>query len=212
MYLSRLKLNPALRKTREVMIQPYTLHQAVYRAFPDKINGGPGRVLYRVDWNHRSETLSLIVQSENSPDWERADYLRECLIDREECNPFAPSVACGMCLRFRLRANPSVKKQAEDKKNGYRLGLLREEDQLKWLQKKAEESGFAVTTCRAAPEGIIHDERGHEVRGKLRHYAVIFEGVLKVIDPDLFLSTLGNGIGPAKGFGFGLLSVAPMKG
>jgi len=34
MYLSRLKLNPAVRKTRELMISPYQLHQAIYHAFP----------------------------------------------------------------------------------------------------------------------------------------------------------------------------------
>ena len=211
MYLSRLKLDTSIRKTCELMIQPYTLHQAVYRAFPDRADGGPGRVLYRIDMDRRSESISLIVQSEKSPDWERADYLRECLFDREECKSFTPSVAGGMCLRFRLRANPSVKRQAEGKKNGYRLGLLREEDQLQWLQRKADTSGFTLVNCRVIPEGIVRADKNLTDKDKVRHYGIVFEGVLKVIDPDQFLGTLGNGIGSAKGFGFGLLSVAPVK-
>ena len=72
MYLSRLKLNPATRKTRELMISPYQLHQAIYHAFPER--GGAGRVLYRIDENQRLGTISLLVQSEKEPDWQKAEY------------------------------------------------------------------------------------------------------------------------------------------
>lgn len=226
MYISRLKLNPSTRKTREILINPYMLHQAVYRAFPDKPDGGPGRVLYRVDENKLDGAISLIVQSEKVPDWTKAEYLGECLLEKARCKPFAPPIMGGQRLYFRLRANPSVKKQAEGKKNGYRLGLLREEDQLRWLHKKAEESGFSLVACRAMPEGIVRDEIGKKAEAssisgvsddlqipvRLRHYAVRFEGVLKVINPDLFAATLRNGIGSAKGFGFGLLSIALVRG
>jgi CRISPR system Cascade subunit CasE len=140
------------------------------------------------------------------------DYLGECLLEKAEFKPFTPRIMDGQRLYFCLRANPSVKKQAEGKKNGYRLGLLREEDQRKWLHKKAEESGFTVVTCQAMPEGIIHDEIGKGDKGKLRHYAVRFEGKLKVVNPDIFTAALSNGIGSAKGFGFGLLSVATVRG
>jgi len=211
MYLSRLKLNPSTRKTREMLINPYTLHQAVYRAFPDKADGGPGRVLYRIDQSERSGTVSLLVQSEKVPNWNRADYLGECLLEKAENKPFSPTVAAGQHLYFRLRANPSVKKQAEGKKNGYRAGLLREEDQINWLCRKANDSGFSLITCHSVPEGIVYHEKGQQDKANFRHYAVLFEGVLKVVDLDIFIITLRNGIGSAKGFGFGLLSVAPVR-
>ncbi len=212
MYLSLLKLNIALRKTREMLMNPYTLHQAVYRAFPDESNGGLGRVLYRVDQSRCSEAVSLLVQSEKPPDWTKADFLRECLLEKEMCKQLDLNVKNGQYLHFLLRANPCVKKQAEGKRNGYRMGLLREEDQVKWFHKKADESGFTVVNCEAIPEGIIHDERGHADQGKLRHYAVRFKGTLKVVNPETFTATLNSGIGPAKGFGFGLLSIAPVRG
>jgi CRISPR system Cascade subunit CasE len=212
MYLSRLKLNPSLRKTRELLINPYTLHQAVYRAFPDRELGGPGRVLYRVDQSQRFGIVSLLVQSEKAPDWNKVDFLTECILKEAECKTFSPYLINGQHLYFHLRANPTVKRQAEGKKNGFRMGLLREEDQIKWLQRKAEESGFTIVTCQAKPEGIIQDERGQGVKSTLRHYAVRFTGMLKVLDPGIFTAALYDGIGPAKGFGFGLLSVAPVKG
>ena len=43
---------------------------------------------------------------------------------------------------------------------------------------------------------------------KMAHLAVRFEGVLQVVDPVAFQQTLRRGIGSAKGFGFGLLSIA----
>jgi CRISPR system Cascade subunit CasE len=41
------------------------------------------------------------------------------------------------------------------------------------------------------------------------HFAVVFDGLLRVTDTDALLQTLVQGIGPGKAFGFGLLSVAP---
>ena len=43
---------------------------------------------------------------------------------------------------------------------------------------------------------------------RLTHVAVRFDGLLEVTDPVKFLETLRAGIGSAKGFGFGLLSLA----
>jgi len=209
MYLSHLKLETRLRTTRELRLNPYLLHQAVYRAFPDAEAGGSGRILYRLDID-RQGTASLLVQSEKEPDWNKAKLLQDCLLEPVAYKPVAFSFKEGQTLYFRLRANPSVKKQKEDKRNGYRLGLLREEDQIKWLRHKAESGGFALVTCRVIPEGIVHDEKGKN-GDKLKHYAVCFEGVLKVLSPQLFGKTIKSGIGPAKGFGFGLLSLAPLR-
>jgi CRISPR system Cascade subunit CasE len=190
------------------LINSYQLHQAIYHAFP---KDGAGRVLYRIDENQRLGTISLLVQSEKEPDWQKAEYLTLCLIDKAEFHAFTPDLKSGRTLFFRLRANPSVKKQEEGKKNGYREGLIKEEDQLAWLNRKAESGGFSIISCHIIPEGIAHDDRSGAANDKLRHFAVCFEGVLKVTDEPIFIETVKNGIGSAKGFGFGLLSLAPLK-
>lgn len=209
MYLSRLKLNPCHRTTRELNLNPYLLHQAVFRAFSDAADGGTGRVLYRLDIN-RTGKVSLLVQSEKLPDWDRAELLQTCLEEPvEKPKVYPPALRNGQMLYFRLRANPSVKKKDENKKNGYRLGLFKEEDQKKWLDTKGEKGGFTLVSCRTIPEGISHDDKRGE--RKLRHFAVCFEGILSVKDSQLFEETVKSGIGSAKGFGFGLLSVAPVR-
>lgn len=211
MYLSRLKLNQARRSARELLLNPYLLHQAVYRAFPDKEDGGPGRVLYRVDESKRSNSFYLLVQSDKEPNWQKADFLTDCLAEPPKQKILAPSFNVGQTLYFRLRANPSVKKQEEGKKNGRRLGLLQEEDQLRWLKQKGESGGFALSSCDTVTEGVIQSEQGNPDKKQLRHFAVRFDGILRVMDAELFRKSVEEGIGPAKGFGFGLLSVASVR-
>lgn len=211
MYLSRLKLDTLKRATRELRVNPYLLHQAVFRAFPDQCDGGPGRLLYRLDIDHQGNT-SLLVQSEKEPAWSKADYLQSCCEELPEYREYKPAFQRGQSFYFTLRANPTVKRATEEKPDvTKRQGLLRDEDQLKWLQRKAEAGGFSVIACQTISEGIIQNERGKEEKGKIRHYAVRFGGTLQVINPDLFLAAIQDGIGPAKGFGFGLLSIAPVK-
>jgi hypothetical protein len=49
---------------------------------------------------------------------------------------------------------------------------------------------------------------GDDRRHKLKLYAVRFDGLLQVVDPQRVLETVRRGIGSGKGLGFGLLSLA----
>lgn len=140
----------------------------------------------------------------------------------------------GQLLSFCLRANP-VKRIAkpepghEDLK-GKRIGLLKEEDQIDWLTRKGQQrepgqtGGFEIHTRtllgedQSAPSLTVHPEGrqfGHKkIEGnshKMTHLGVRYDGILKITDPDAFRQTLIRGIGPGKAFGFGLLSIAPVR-
>jgi CRISPR system Cascade subunit CasE len=209
MYLSRLILNPRSRQVRGETSNPYEMHRTVMRAFPAELPEDE-RVLFRLDTNRRNGRLTLLVQSVGEPDW---SWLAEpdawgYLQPTDEPNPgvksFQPDFSAGQRLIFRLRANPSVKR------NGKRLGLVREEDQRAWLARKAAQGGFEVLAAELREEGLtggtIH--RSAKESHRLRLLAVHCEGVLQVVDPGQFLDTLQTGIGSGKGLGFGLLSVA----
>lgn len=47
---------------------------------------------------------------------------------------------------------------------------------------------------------------------KITFASVLFEGLLRVTNPDAFRSALEMGIGSGKAYGFGLLSIAPAGG
>jgi CRISPR system Cascade subunit CasE len=95
-----------------------------------------------------------------------------------------------------------------------------------WLQGKAAQSGFTVETepedefgrkielLRTVPRGRRYftkdgrEEEREPIRGV--HHGVDFEGVLRVTDPKTFADAFHKGIGSAKGFGFGLLTIVPL--
>ena len=78
--------------------------------------------------------------------------------------------------------------------------------------------GSATRRARRAPlplESQSKDnkdkEKPHVVSfGSSEFSAALFDGTLTVTDADKFAAAIENGIGKAKGFGFGLLSVAPL--
>ncbi len=76
MHLSRLILNPRSRPVQRDLADPYQLHRTVMSGFPATLPNTE-RVLYRLDEDPRAGRLSLLVQSQEPPDWSAlpADYL-----------------------------------------------------------------------------------------------------------------------------------------
>jgi CRISPR system Cascade subunit CasE len=221
MYLSRLILNPRSRQVQREIANPYEMHRTILRAFPASLSPGE-RVLFRLEVHPRSGVPTLLVQSVEEPDWSRLsayspDYLLpEKNLPLEVDNPAVKELRLklhpGQRLAFRLRANPTVKKDRPDKKQGRRVGLYREEDQLKWLQRKLDQAGARLLEARTGDEEKV---RGRQRRAEMKHEltfaAVQFEGLLQVLDPERLMRALEAGIGSAKGLGFGLLSLAPAR-
>jgi CRISPR system Cascade subunit CasE len=217
MYLSRLILNPRNRRVQKEIADPYQLHRSLMRGFPDDLEEGDERVLFRLDTHPGGDALSLLVQSLNAPDWSwlaepgARGYLlpQELLPPQVMRNPATKALDLkftpGQRLAFRLRANPTVKR------NGKRLGLLGEEEQRAWLGRKAQAGGFRVLTASVREEGLMSGtiHRSQAESHRLRLLAVRFDGLLQVVEPARFGDTLQAGIGSSKGLGFGLLSLGP---
>jgi len=222
MYLSRLILNPRSRQVRNELADPYEMHRTVMQAFPDELPSDE-RVLFRVEVQPRTGIPTLLVQSRYRPDWSRiTDSSKDYLLNGEVLLPGLDNPAVkfvnlrlqvGQRLVFRLRANPTVKKKREGKKQGRRVGLYREEEQLAWLQRKLESAGARLLQARvgnkAEPRGKLFAERNP--KNRMKFLAVQFEGILEVQDPEKLLAAIRAGIGSGKGLGFGLLSLAPAR-
>lgn len=199
-YLSKLTPNLRSSKVRRDLKNPYDLHRTLSRATPDH---DQERLLWRIDMG---DVPTIIVQAQLPPDW---SFLQEPVPPSYlACPPASKQVeldfATGQTLRFRLRANPTVKRTLDNKKK--RLALYEVDDQLAWLQRKAEQGGFKLLSALPSrQETLEFDKKGRTIT----LLAVVFDGRLRVRDPELFLNTVSGGIGSAKGFGMGLLSLAP---
>lgn len=226
MYLSRLLLNPRSRQAQRELADLYEMHRTICRAFPGANfkDNEPSGILFRVDLHPKTGIPTLLVQSQEQPDWsfllvpEKNYLLGEAELPLDVENPAVKPVQlklnAGQVLAFRLRANPTVKKDREGKKQGRRVGLFREEEQLAWLQRKIEAAGGALVsahmTGKANLRGKLFAEKDDERR--MRFVSAQFDGVLQVNNPEQLVKTIGAGIGSGKGVGFGLLSLAPARG
>ena len=73
-----------------------------------------------------------------------------------------------------------------------------------WLLRKGERHGFAVDPFYVR---IVELADLYGKRRQQKWFVVQFDGVLEVVEEEKFASALCGGIGSAKAFGCGLLSV-----
>jgi CRISPR system Cascade subunit CasE len=83
--------------------------------------------------------------------------------------------------------------------------LIRTDQQEAWLRRKLEGAAKVRAVDIAARQPLYFRRQGDV--GKI--VPVRFEGILSVDDPQRLLELVRHGIGPAKAFGCGLLSLAP---
>lgn len=225
MYLSRLILNPRSSAVRAALGDCQIMHRTLMGAFP-KIEAAAARqavgLLYRVEPVAAGPPL-VIAQSSDMPSWDAlgADYLRPGP-DGAAVAPLAPfmsTLAAGQAVRFRLTANPTRKidtKSGPDgqRRNGRRVDVRSTDDRLTWLRRKFEATGLEALALRdgGAPDVVVTPlplQKGRRPGGSTMTFAsVLFEGHAQIVDADAVRRGLASGIGTAKAYGFGLLSLA----
>lgn len=228
MILSKLELNPRSREVIRDLADCQELHRTILSAFPDA--AGPARaefgVLFRIDYP-RARMPALLVQSHKHPQWSKLppSYLTNPVEIKDVSEAYA-SITPGATLRFRLRANPTRRIATKagtdgERRNGKRVELRTEAQQIDWLRRKGAAHGFEILsaiTSTTVPNVRVGDEgksRGFRANGAARNSltfaSVLFEGTLSVTDAVTFRRALERGIGSAKAYGFGMLSVAPAR-
>lgn len=188
------------------------MHAAVMSSFPTGAEqGSDGRVLWRVDTDD-ARTL-LYVASPTEPCFrhlqDQAGWSTSVTWASRAYAPLLDRLREGQAYAFRLTANPTrVVTHADGRKR--RVGYLRESDQLAWLLGKAAEMG--VTFGRGNSPGIaLRQARSRDFNRKGGTVTVMqatFEGPLVVQDPAALRRSLVQGVGRAKAYGCGLLTLA----
>lgn len=89
------------------------------------------------------------------------------------------------------------------------IAKLIQEAGLEWLQSREKEYGFSVVQAGTIADGYCQHRLFKGKAAKPVTFSTLeFDGVLTVTEPDVFVGkSLFTGIGPAKGFGCGLMLV-----
>lgn len=223
MYLSKVSLDLWSGESLAVFTDFYRAHAFVASACSQ--TKGPGRPLFRIE--QQGSSVWLLAQSPATPNWDAAAHEHSVQLSAAEVKEYDPLQVLeeGRKIRFRLRANPtkSVKdsenqrpaKQAPNKPNrlrNVRVPLIREEEQVWWLRSRSERLGIELVRVLAKDEGVVMKGGRNRRRRKdtIQLYSVLYDGEAVVKEVTKLANAIAGGVGPAKGFGFGLLSVAPV--
>jgi CRISPR system Cascade subunit CasE len=162
--------------------------------------------------------LVQYVQSQTAPDWERLpDGLLLRPAEVRSLQPVLDAIAPGRKFAFRLMANPTRDVRVEDGKQiRKRVPLQQPAQQLEWLIGKGEQHGFVIPSSRQGSPDVVANPAPRLVgkKGEARRVTVDpvrFDGHLVVIDSVAFTAAVINGIGRAKAYGCGLLTLAPAR-
>lgn len=212
MYLTKFELNVARRGARALLGSPQSMHAAVLAGFP---HGEAGRVLWRVDKLHGASCLYIL--SPGRPDLthlvEQAGWPTTHGWRTREYAPLLERLEPGGAFGFRLTANPTRSTRVKEGHRSQRVGHVTAEQQLGWLVSRAERLGFDVgseeaPTARVIERGVLAFGRRGE---RVTLATAVFEGSLVVRDAPALRSAITTGIGPAKAYGCGLLTLAPAQ-
>lgn len=215
MYFTRMALNPARRGTRLLRASPHAMHAAVLAGFPPDVSTSTveGRVLWRIDQSGH-ETYLFIVSPE-PPDLthliEQAGWPLSSTWQTRDYAPLLGQITIGQHYAFRLVANP-VRQPRDPEFGGRRVGHVTAAQQEQWLLDRAERGGFRLRVGVEGAPALAVSAR--EVKKFSRGKATVtlstarFDGQLEVADTALFRQTLTGGLGPAKGYGCGLMTLA----
>ena len=189
-------------------LDSYDWHQRLWRCFP----GQPDRkrdFLTRVDILEGAFRLWVLSPRKPScPDW--------CPSESFAFKEIAPSFLSHRYYAFDLRANPSKclvqrNERGERKKNGKRVPLIDPDELRAWIVRKGEAGGFRIIEDKPIELGPVEKSHFRKKDHAACHGGVQFRGVLEVTDRETFVKTYNSGVGSAKGFGFGLLLLAPIN-
>lgn len=205
LYLSKLDIATDYPQVMKDIANMNGLHKRLMAAFPNGYTEARKdmNILFRVETN--AGRVVIYVQSGVEPAWEQLDVRSFAAPPlSKNIGPTITNLKAGQLCSFRLRANPT-KRISNGTNASKRLGLLREDDQISWLHKKASTGGFELVAVKVSPEGFL------KTKDHKTFLSVLFDGTLKIVDPECFVNTLQKGVGAGKAYGFGLMSLAPVK-
>lgn len=211
----------------EGIFDSYAWHKKLWECFPN-VPDAQRDFLTRIDSLEGAFRLWILSgRKPVCPGW--------CPAENFALKQIAESFLEHRYYAFDLRANPVKALVQKDengrpllrengkRRRGKRVPIVKQEELRGWLIRKGEIRCRNIATGQDVPGGFrIVEEKPLEIspmqenhfrkKGQSAfHGGVQFRGILEVTNRQSFIETYKEGIGSAKGFGFGLLLLAPIN-
>lgn len=236
-YLSKIWLNPLRTGAQLLLRNPQAMHAAVLGGLSRQ--HVTERVLWRLehDGPHRA---AVLVLTESAPSWEHLVEQAgwpgsddpQVLV--RSYKPLLDRIVRGREFAFRLRANPVAatrhpqqpsaaqrrRLDSTPRPRGVRVPHRTAAHQLGWLGEHTGRWGFDMVTNSAgvidvrlaARQRLVFSKKSDATPRRVTIETATFEGRLRIADVDLARASLLRGVGPARAYGCGLITLAPLPG
>jgi len=232
-WLARLDVDTESLRKAGVSADIYTWHQKLWECYPNEPDAKRD-FLTRIDQLEGAYRFWVLSQRKPvCPQW--------CPIDGFAVNEISVPFLTHQFYAFDLRANPvkmrlilrnadgeTIMNANGKRKRGKRIPLVKPDELREWLIQKGKiravickkdepkieiPGGFQIIETKEKPLEIRPMVECHfrKKEHTAYHGGVQFRGILEVTDREHFIQSYQAGIGSAKGFGFGLLLLAPVN-
>lgn len=212
LYLTRLTPDPAHALARRERTDAGAMHRRVMGLFPDNLPAQPraaAGALFRVDQDNTG--IYILIQSTLPPNPAKLPTGYGPIITKnmapliEHCRP-------GVNVKYRIIGNATTKlgTRTTSGRPG-QIVSLRGPDAHAWWQRQATTAGLAVDRINATvlPPGTAGRSEADGTH-LTPHDRTQFDGTARITDPVALITAMSRGIGRAKSYGCGLLTIAPI--
>ncbi len=189
------------------------MHAAILAGFPPEPAGVSHRVLWRVDRVGRD--THLLIASPAEPDLthlvEQAGWPTTATW---ACRPYArvlDALAPGDVWAFRTTVNPTKSTKMQEGARSQRLAHVTVQQQTDWLLARLGGHGAEIVSSDVGSHiQLVYREviRFRRQTSTVTLARATFHGQLRVTDPARLRDLLTGGLGPAKAYGCGLVTLA----
>ena len=184
----------------------YAWHKAIWQCFPHRPDADRD-FLFRLDEVPAGALVHVLSPLEP----QRPAFCRE---ESWQIKAVPPGFLEHDHYRFDVVCNPGRKvkvftSDGQRKKNSRREAIIKPDEQGAWLDRKAAANGFEVLPHMRIDPSNRYLFRKNQQPGT--HIGVRFSGVLRVTQRDAFCQAYHKGLGSARGFGFGMLLLSPVR-
>ncbi|WP_030333547.1 type I-E CRISPR-associated protein Cas6/Cse3/CasE [Streptomyces sp. NRRL B-1381] len=209
--LTRIALNPHNRAVRADLADVDSLHKTLMRLASDHNSPTPRAAAGLLFRTESGPDPTLLVQTAHTPDLTAlpADYGTARTVD---LTPLLNSLTPGRTVRYRITAAPTIARSAGNPNphpvTGKRRGKITHltgDDAITWWQTRTRTAGLHPVTVSGHPRPF---PRTRPTRTSPHFLLTQFDGIARITDTTLLTHALTTGIGKAKSYGAGLLSLA----
>jgi CRISPR system Cascade subunit CasE len=232
-YLSRIWINPLRTSGQRMLRNPQVLHAALLGGLSRQPVAE--RLLWRLESDSRHR-LAVLVLTESAPSWEHVVEQAgwpgsdEAQARVKPYEPLLSRLERGREFALRLKVNPvsstrrpvkpspaQQKSLSRPRPRGVRVAHRTAQQQTEWFMAHIQGWGFEVTDndlgspdLRLTARDSMVFTKKPDSRDRVTLTTATFEGRVRVAEPDLARRSMLDGVGRARAYGCGLITLAPV--